>query len=159
MDITPSQILKQLLTQGEVASLGTLHKGEPAVSMVPYAVLAATGELVIHVSGLATHTQDMQRHAGVSVMVMGERLPDTPAQGVPRVTLAATAGFCPADHPQHDPAKAAYLQRFPSVEPLFGFSDFSLVLLSPRSARVVGGFAQAWSLTAVQVRQALAADA
>jgi hypothetical protein len=31
---------------------------------------------------------------------------------------------------------------------MFGFADFSLVVIEPRSLRVVGGFAQAWSVTA-----------
>ena len=40
--MTPDQAqdLKQLLQQQDLAALGTLHRGEPFVSMVPYALLA-----------------------------------------------------------------------------------------------------------------------
>jgi putative heme iron utilization protein len=156
MNTPQAQLLIQLLTQGDIAALGTLHKGEPAVSMVPYALWPQTGDWVIHVSRLATHTQDLQRHASVSLMVVGERQPGTPAQAVPRVSLAATAEVCPPESDAHAVAKAAYLARFPKSEPMFGFGDFSLVLLAPRSVRVVGGFAQAWSLTGEQYRQLMA---
>lgn len=56
--------LNALLASQQVASLGTLHKGERAVSMVPFALLAQGNGVVIHVSSLATHTGDMLDHAG-----------------------------------------------------------------------------------------------
>ena len=45
-------------------------------------------------------------------------------------------------------AREAYLERFPRSAELFSFGDFGLVLVSVRAARLVGGFAQAHSLTA-----------
>lgn len=146
MDPGRALLLSGLLRAQEVAALATLRQGEPFVSMVPYALLA-DGALVLHVSRLAGHTRDMERHAGVSLLVMAQRAPDVPPQGLARVTLQGEAGFRPPGTERHDEARAAYLARFPDSEPMFGFADFSLVLVLPRAVRVVGGFAQAWSIT------------
>jgi heme iron utilization protein len=156
MDENQTREIRKLLLGGEVAALGTLHNGEPAVSMVPYAILPGTGQFVIHVSRLATHTRDMQRHAGVSIMVVAERTQDSSAQALARVSFAATAAPCTAESPDYQTARAVYLARFPTAEPMFGFGDFSLYLVSPRSVRFVGGFAQAWSATGAQYQQAMA---
>lgn len=147
--MTPDQAqgLKQLLRTQDIAALGTLHRGEPFVSMVPYALLA-DGRLVIHVSQLATHTRDMQEHAGVSVMVLGARAPDALPQEQPRASLQGVAQPCPEDAADYAAARQAYLARFPHSEEMFGFGDFWLVLITPRSLRFVAGFAQAWSVTA-----------
>jgi heme iron utilization protein len=147
--MTPDQALGlKLLLQGQdIAALGTLHRGEPFVSMVPYALLA-DGRLVIHVSQLATHTRDMQEHAGVSVMVLGTRAPGALPQEQPRASLQGEAQPCMVDAADYAAARQAYLARFPDSEPMFGFGDFSLFLVTPRAVRFVAGFAQAWSFTA-----------
>jgi heme iron utilization protein len=147
MDAIQARALRELLHRQDVAALGTLHKGEPAVSMVPYALLPG-GTLVIHVSGLATHTRDMQEHSGVSLLVLGERRPGMLAQEQPRATLQGLAQQCPQGAPQYGAAREAYLARFPQAEPMFSFGDFSLFLAVPRSVRFVAGFAQAFSVSA-----------
>lgn len=156
MNASQAEALRHLLQGGEVAALGTLHNGEPAVSMVPYAILPGTGTIIIHVSRLATHTQDMQRHPGTSLMVMAPRALDTPVQGLARVSLGATAALCGPDAAAYAGSRAAFLAKFPTSEPMFGFGDFSLVTLTPRSVRFVGGFGQAWSATAAQYQHAMA---
>jgi heme iron utilization protein len=147
MDPAQTQALRHLLLQQDVAALGTLHGGEPFVSMVPYALLA-DGRFVVHVSRLATHTRDMELHPGVSLMVPGARPPDAPAQAQPRVTLQGEARPCAPEAPDYPAARAAYLALFPESEMMFGFSDFSLFVVAVRSVRFVAGFAQAGSLTA-----------
>jgi putative heme iron utilization protein len=148
MQTDQAQRLRQLLNSQEIAALATLHQGEPAVSMVPYALLPGSGSLVIHVSRLATHTRDMQAHSGVSMLVLGERTPQMLAQELPRVSLQGQAHPCPPEAADYAPARQAYLARFPQSEEMFGFADFSLFLVVPRSLRFVGGFAQAGSMVA-----------
>jgi putative heme iron utilization protein len=150
--------LKRLLQTSEVAALATLHKGEPAVSMVPYALLP-DGRFVIHVSQLATHTRDMQEHAGVGLLVLGERTAGMLAQEQPRASLQGEAVRCGADAPGYAAARAAYLARFPESEPMFGFGDFSLFLVNPHALRFVAGFAQAFSLTAPGYQELMAGGA
>jgi heme iron utilization protein len=150
MQTQHAQALRQLVLTAEHAALGTLHKGEPAVSMVPYALLPDGGPFVIHVSRLATHTKDMLEHAGVSLMVVAERTREVPVQALARASFAASAAHCDEESAPYAAARAAYLARFPATEPMFDFADFSLFILTPRSVRVVGGFAQAGSLTGAQ---------
>jgi heme iron utilization protein len=158
MDPAQTHALRALLQRQEVASLGTVRRDEPFVSMVPYALLD-DGAFVVHVSRLATHTRDMEEHPGVSLMVVAGRQPDVPAQAVPRATLQANALPCPTGSPRYDEARAAYLARFPDTEFMFGFADFSLFMIVPRSVRFVAGFAQAGSLTAEAYVQLMAPPA
>src|SRR4051794_13388898 len=58
MNESQTEALARLLQTREIGALGTLHDGEPFVSMVPFAVLPDAG-FVIHVSRLAAHTKDM----------------------------------------------------------------------------------------------------
>lgn len=148
MDHDRAAALRGLLHQATVAALGTLHRGEPAVSMVPYALMPGSAELLIHVSRLATHTQDMERHPRVSLMVMGDLAADAPVQARPRVSLAGTATACRPEDPAYAAARAAYLARFPTTAPIFELGDFTLMRVSVASVRFVGGFAQAWSALA-----------
>ncbi len=142
--------LRTLLLDQDVATLATRHKDDPAASMVPYVVLPDSGDIVIHVSRLATHTRDMLEHPAVSLLVIADRTPEVMAQARARAALAGDARVCPADAPEHAAARRAYLERFPDSEPMFGFGDFSLFLVSPRAVRWVPGFAQAGSLTRAQ---------
>ena len=152
MDTEHAQALRRLLHEQDVAALGTLRRAEPFVSMVPFAVLPG-GALVVYVSRLAMHTRDMEEHPGVSVLVMAPRSAEVSAQALARATLQADAHPCAPDDPHYAAARAAYLARFPDSEMMFGFADFSLFRLVPRSVRFVGGFAQAGSLTAADYAQ------
>ena len=140
------QHLRRLLDERPVASLATLHRGEPAVSMVPFVRRADDGALLIHVSALATHTRDMHEHPRVSLMVMAEPDAATPPQALPRVSLQAEARVLAREGDEYDAAKAAYLARFPDASVTFELADFSIVVLVPSSARLVAGFGRAHAL-------------
>ena len=143
LDPDNARSLRHLLETRPVAALATLHGGDPAVSMVPYALLPRGGGFVIHVSRLATHTADLQAHPAVALLVTGE-LQDAPSpQQLPRASIRGEARTLAPGTALHAEARAAYLARFPETEPLFGFADFSLVLVDVRALRYVGGFAQA----------------
>jgi hypothetical protein len=141
-----ARTLRDLLRTQEVAALGTLHAGEPYVSMVPFALLPG-GTFVIHVSQLAAHTKDMLMHAQVSLLVIAPPTPGVTAQELTRITVQGEAAQVARGTPAHAAAKAAYLARFPESEMMFGFGDFSLFAIEPRSIRFVGGFAQATTLS------------
>ncbi|MCU0939171.1 MAG: pyridoxamine 5'-phosphate oxidase family protein [Burkholderiaceae bacterium] len=142
MDADLRQRLLDLLRSQPIAALATLHKGEPAISMVPVA-LAPDG-LLVHVSDLATHTRDMREHPRVSLLLMDEagELP----QARPRVSIAGDATFIDKDSAEYAAARAIYLARFAQAAMTFGLADFSLVRIAPASARFVAGFAQAHAL-------------
>jgi heme iron utilization protein len=147
MDSTQSNALRDLLQTQQIAALGTLHKGHPFVSMVPFAALSDGTGFVIHVSRLASHTKDMTLDPTISLLVMALPTTHVPPQGVPRVTIQGQATQCAEPSQVHAEAKAAYLARFPQSMEMFGFADFSLFVIRPTSARFVGGFAQAGSLS------------
>lgn len=142
-----AQTLRELLRTQQVAALGTLHKGQPFVSMVPFAMLPGGSGFAIHVSQLASHTKDMLSSPQVSLLIVAPQTPDVPAQALARVTIQGRAAqYADADE-SHAVAKAAYLARFPQSAQLFGFADFSLFAIWPDSIRFVGGFAQATTLS------------
>lgn len=153
------ETLKAMLESQQVASLGTLHKGEPAVSMVPLALLPKGEGVIIHVSSLASHTRDMLEHAGVSLLVIAPPAPGVTAQATPRVAIAGQARQCPPGDSTHAQARQAYLARFPESEPMFGFGDFSLFVIAPRSVRLVAGFGKATTLAAAAFADAMAGSA
>lgn len=95
MDAVQTTALRELLADQTVASLATLHRGRPAVSMVPLAWLPGQGRLVIHVSALATHAADMLATPEVAVLVTATPSPGIPVHALPRVSLQGTARPCP----------------------------------------------------------------
>ncbi len=147
MDADAARSLRRLLDARPVAALGTLHGGEPAVSMVPFVLPAGGTQLIIHVSALAPHTRDMREHPRVSLLVMAEPTADVSPQALPRVALQADAVTLPRDGSDHAAARAAYLERFADAAPTFELGDFSIVALQPLSARLVAGFGRAYGLT------------
>lgn len=146
MDRDAAHSLRRLLATRPVAALGTLHRGAPAVSMVPFVLPAGETRVFIHVSALATHTADMRSHPRVSLLVMAEPGADASPQALARVSLQADARTLARDEADHAAARAAYLDRFPDSAPTFELGDFSIVALQPVSARLVAGFGRAYSL-------------
>ena len=146
VELEAARSLRTLLETRPVAALGTLHRGDPAVSMVPFVLPAGETRLFIHVSALATHTHDMQWHPRVSLLVMAEPGADAPPQALPRVSLQADARTLEHDDPDYAAAREAYLARFPDAAQTFELGDFSMVSLQPVSARLVAGFGRAYSL-------------
>lgn len=135
-----------------MAALATLHRGEPAVSMVPFVLAPGHDELLIHVSTLATHTRDLQEHPHASLLVMAETDGTVPPQALPRVALQVQATVLPRDDDAYAAAKAVYLARFPDSAITFELADFSIVALAPRSARLVAGFGRAHGLAGEALR-------
>lgn len=148
MESSQATAFKSLLESQQVASLGTLHKGEPAVSMVPFALLPQGQGLVIHVSQMATHTKDMLANPAVGLLVIASPASATPPQGLPRISIQGHASQCLSNATEYSQARLSYVSRFPQSEEMFTFTDFSLFVVAVRSARFVGGFAQASSVTA-----------
>jgi putative heme iron utilization protein len=136
MTETATAQLKQLLRERSVAALGTLHAGAPYVSMVPYALAPDASGLIIHVSGLSSHTKDMRTDPRVSLLVMQAEGGETSALALARASIQGTALELASDAPDLPGFRAAYLERFPEASQMFGFADFSRSA-SSRSVRFV----------------------
>lgn len=154
----PVLALRSLLETQTVAALGTLHRGEAYVSMVPY-VLDEEGNFFIHVSALAVHTKDMREHPSVSLMVMAPDADSPVPQSRARATLFCQAHALVRDTAdgmaEYAQAKARYLARFPQAAQTFDLADFTIFRLRADAARLVGGFALAASLRGEALRDAL----
>lgn len=158
MASSQSELLRRLVTEISVAALGTLEGGGPFVSMVPFAVSDDGQTLLVHVSRLASHTRNMQEHPAVSLLVMEPEGPGKMPQGLARVTIQGRARVLEEESREHGGAKRAYLARFPQAADLFQFPDFRLVAIDVLSARLVGGFAQATSLSKEAFARAVSSE-
>jgi hypothetical protein len=146
--------LRSLLRRQTIGALGTLHRGEPYVSMVPFALDEGVPEFFVHVSRLAPHTRDMHEHPRVSVLVVAPDDDGLP-QARARATIQGDAALLETGSARYSDAKALYLQRFPHAADIFALPDFSLFAIRASSVRFIGGFAQAVSLTPEMFARAL----
>jgi heme iron utilization protein len=148
--------LRTLLSTQRVAALGTIDEiGNPFVSMVPFAIEPQLHCLVIHVSGLAAHTRNLQTRERVSLMVMQSELAGEPVHALQRVTLEGVATVAQRGNSEWAACRNAYLMRFPDAEPMTQLGDFKFVAIKFTGARQVAGFGAARSLDEVQIRGVL----
>jgi len=149
-------VLQQLIHGRMIAALGTLHQGAPFVSMVTFAA-ARNGSLILHVSRLATHTQDMLANLDVSLLITESEAVGKMPQALARVTVQGRAEMLDRDSEKHTDAREVYLSRFPDAAPLFEFADFNIFIIKPVSARVIAGFGQAITITGADFATAICA--
>jgi putative heme iron utilization protein len=148
--------LRSLLSTQRVAALGTLDvEGHAFVSMVPFAMEGSSGTVVIHVSGLAPHTRNLERAPRVSLMVMQAEVAGEPVHALPRVTLDGVATALALESPAWTIARTAYLARFPDVEYMTQLGDFRFVAITVTGARQVAGFGAARSIDVDELAQVL----
>ena len=103
--------------------------------------------ILIHVSGLATHTAHLRLNSRVSVMLMEPQREGSNALALPRISFAAEALEIDRESDDHDRARERYLRRHPQGEMLFGFGDFALFELRIHGARFVAGFGSAMNVS------------
>lgn len=120
----------------------------PSLSMVPWAWCAQFSCFVIHVSGLASHTQAMQQHPAVGLLVTAAEEPGQGVHALERASIQGVACTPPRDSVLWQGARAAYLQRFPEAEPMTQLGDFRFVCITPALARHVAGFGAARDVSA-----------
>ena len=153
------QSLRALLHTRRTAALGTLSAPAtagaslPYVSFVPYAVDTQTGTLVLHVSGLAAHTRQMQQCPEVSLLICAAEQPGEPVHALERVTFTGHAAVLAPEAAAS--ARAAYLARFPEAAPMTALGDFRFVAITPMAARHVAGFGAARDVDAEECRAVL----
>jgi len=146
MNPAQTRALRQLFQDQRIAALGTLHEGEPFVSMTPYALLRE-GFFVVHVSDLSSHTMDMLDSPRVSLLVVSPDTGDAPPQSLARASIQGRAEKCADGSSGVAAAREAYLGRFPQAVDLVEIPGFSFFAIRPSSIRFIAGFAQATTLT------------
>jgi len=147
--------LRALVAGRTVAALGTLHAGEPFVSMVPYALFGADHHFLIHVSALASHTRDMLAHARVSLLVTAAEVSGIAAQALSRLSVQGDARPLPREGGEYAAARDVYLARFADAGHMFELADFSLFVIQPVALRFVAGYGKAFSPAPAVLARAL----
>ena len=122
--------------------------GNMLAAVVPFALEPRSACVVIHVSGLAAHTRNLQAAPQVSLLVMQAEVAGEPVHALPRVTLLGQAALLAPDSAAWAEARAAYLARFPEAEPMTQLGDFRFVAITLQGARQIAGFGAARSLDA-----------
>lgn len=131
--------------------LSTLSRklaGWPFGSLAPFA-LAANGEPLLCLSGLAEHTQNLLADPRASLFVQDSAALDNPQAGA-RATLAGWAEA--VDESEVEDARQRYLVRFPDSARLFQLGDFKLFRLKIERVRFIGGFGEMYWIGGDEVR-------
>ena len=156
--------LHQLLATRRSAALAALDaaSGAPSVSMVPFAVDPGHPDddgapcIVLHISGLAAHTANLQADARAALLITAAEVPGAPVHDLARITLDVLAHTPAPDSPAGRRAHAVYVQRFPDAAFMTGLGDFRFVTLVPTGARQIAGFGTARNVGAQELAQVLA---
>jgi len=136
-----------LLANQRWTSMATLDANQaPLSSMVACATLAEDSSIVLHLSRLAEHTENILARPILALIFAetddGRRDPQTLA----RLFLKGKALVVTPDEGGYATLRNAYLQRFPSAAQRFSFADFLLFRFQPISGSYVAGFGRAWPL-------------
>ncbi len=142
----------RLIRSQRWAALATHLDGEPFASMVAYVPEPDLSGFLLHLSRLASHTKHLLLNPKASLVISE---PDTGGgnpQELARLSIQGVATELARDDPYYTTARDLYIERLPDSEMLFSFADFVLFRLVPDSARYVGGFARARTLSAEELR-------
>jgi len=146
--------VRQLLVEQRWAALATLGEdGGPAVSFVAYVPEPGFNGFLLHVSRLAAHTRNLLARPAVALAISETDAGERDPQLLARITINGSVSVIARETADYRAARELYVAKLPGSEQLFGFEDFVLARLSPLQARYVGGFAQAFRLSAGQLRR------
>jgi putative heme iron utilization protein len=106
-----------------------------------------TGVLV-HVSRLAWHTQDMAQDPRVALSISQKDDGRADPFTLMRATIRGDAVQLPNEQPE---LRGMWLKRFPEQEINFQLPDFSFWRITPRDARFVAGFGRIHNLSAAEL--------
>ena len=146
------QSLRALLATQRIATLGVQPLADfsmpqalpaPGLSCVPWAWNSEFCCLVIHVSALASHTQAMEQHPAVSLMMTAQEQANTGVHALERASIQGVASTPPPESLLCQAAKNSYLQRFPEAEAMTMLADFRFVCITPSNERHIAGFGAA----------------
>lgn len=155
MDDATLHDLARVMRAPRLGSLGTLHDGDPLVSMVAVVPEPDFQGVLFLASTLAQHTKDFLADPRVGLMLAqpDDGSESTDPQALARVSLRGRVErVAPDDHA----AVALYLARFPRSRMLFSLGDFALYRLTPRVARFVAGFGRTYNLAPEHLARAAA---
>jgi putative heme iron utilization protein len=153
MDEQSEQTLARIIRETRVATLGTVHEGEPNLAMVAYSFAEDFSTFYIHVSRLGKHTTDMENDPRVSLLITETDDHRADPQTLARVSIRGIAEILARSDSGYAQVKKNYLERFPEAEQLFSLGDFNFWKITPKGGRFVAGFGRAFNLVAEALRK------
>jgi putative heme iron utilization protein len=138
--------IRELLTARRVLCLAAIIDGEPAASLLPYAVAPDMQAVYVQASQLAKHSRALAEGATVSLLVHGLDTDDADPLQVPRLTVSAVVELLERDTEAFAAGSRVFTARLPSAEMTLELADFSLYRLRLGRGRYVAGFAQAYNV-------------
>ena len=146
MKVEDRAVLRKLLTDVRVLSLGVLVEGEPYVGLLPFVVTGSFQSVIVHASDLAKHSRGLETGSPFSVLIHGVDAPDGDPLQVARVSISGTVHQVERTDAEYLHLRDAYIDRFPTSERTFMLGDFYLYRLEFERGRLVAGFARAVNL-------------
>jgi len=146
-------LVKKLLTDCRVLSLGVLVDGKPHVGLLPFVAATDFRSALIHASQLARHSRGLQPGSPFSALIDARDQQPSDAIQVPRVTISGTIQLVAQADAEFDSSRQAYIGRFPSSAQTFHLGDFNLYRLHFEWGRLVSGFARAITLSPDSFRE------
>ena len=147
------ELLRKLLTGERVLSLAVVAEGEPVAGLLPFVPTADFGALLVQASRLARHSKGLREGAPFSALIHAPDAEDADPLQILRVTLGGKVEALPAEGPEAEEARVAYLARFPTAGITLGLGDFGFYRLRIESGRLVAGFGRAFNLEASSLRE------
>jgi len=140
-------LVRKLLTDCRVLSLGVLIDGKPHVGLLPFVTATDYRSALIHASQLARHSRGLQPGSPFSALIHASDEQQNDALQVPRVTISGTVQLVAQADADFESSRQVFIDRFPSSAQTFHLGDFNLYRLHFEWGRLVSGFARAISLS------------
>ena len=140
-------LVRKLLSDCRVLSLGVLIDGKPHVGLLPFVTATDYRSALIHASQLARHSRGLQPGSPFSALIHASDEQQNDALQVPRVTISGMVQLVAQADADFESSREAFIDRFPSSAQTFHLGDFNLYRLHFEWGRLVSGFARAISLS------------
>lgn len=137
--------VQSLLRTTRVGMLATVGDAFPLASAVPFISLKGWAELLLHISTLAAHTQNLLRDPRLSLLVMETDDPQKDPLALKRLSLQGTAGLIDPQSPTYDLLARQFTDRFPDAAVTMVLADFQFWHLDIQIAQFIAGFGRAYT--------------
>ena len=126
------------------------YSNQPLASYAPF-IDDETGNFYLFLSGLATHSGNLQQHLSeqnlMSVLLIEDEQTSRNLFARRRLTYHCEVSIWPREHPQWKSRIESFREKFgKTIDVLAALGDFSLYCLTPKQGSYVRGFGQAYEL-------------
>ena len=136
--------VQSLLNNTRVGMLATIGEARPLASAVPFVALEGWVDLLLHLSTLAAHTQNLLRDPRASLLVMEtDDLQKNPL-ALTRLILEGTADRLDRNSATYEALARRFTDRFPDAAITMTLGDFQLWHLRFEAAQFIAGFGRAY---------------